>query len=159
MRPMTTEMLKKGYLLFPKALFEEQMNMKTGEKAADAFEAFVFVLTHVNYSTVTCNVRGHLFDCVRGESVLSLARWMEILGWPRNRTRYFFNKMFDAGIVERVAKPLRDCTSVSPIMISLLAMPVLKQPRGRRRQRRWLGWERTSASSGKSFMTSPSIPR
>ena len=82
MRPMTTEMLKKGYLLFPKALFEEQMNMKTGEKAADAFEAFVFVLTHVNYSTVTCNVRGHLFDCVRGESVLSLARWMEILGWP-----------------------------------------------------------------------------
>ena len=84
MRPMTTEMLKKGYLLFPKALFEEQMNMKTGEKAADAFEAFVFVLTHVNYSTVTCNVRGHLFDCVRGESVLSLARWMEILGWPRN---------------------------------------------------------------------------
>ena len=74
MRPMTTEMLKKGYLLFPKALFEEQMNMKTGEKAADAFEAFVFVLTHVNYSTVTCNVRGHLFDCVRGESVLSLAR-------------------------------------------------------------------------------------
>ena len=47
MRPMTTEMLKKGYLLFPKALFEEQMNMKTGEKAADAFEAFVFVLTHV----------------------------------------------------------------------------------------------------------------
>lgn len=82
MSPMTTEMLKKGYLLFPKALFEEQMNMKTGEKAADAFEAFVFVLTHVNYSTVTCNVRGHLFDCVRGESVLSLARWMEILGWP-----------------------------------------------------------------------------
>ena len=40
---MTTEMLKKGYLLCPKALFEEQMNMKTGEKAADAFEAFVFV--------------------------------------------------------------------------------------------------------------------
>lgn len=63
------------------------------------------MLTHVNYSTVTCNVRGHLFDCVRGESVLSLARWMEILGWPRNRTRYFFNKMFDAGIVERVANP------------------------------------------------------
>lgn len=158
MRPMTTEMLKKGYLLFPKALFEEQMNMKTGEKAADAFEAFVFVLTHVNYSTVTCNVRGHLFDCVRGESVLSLARWMEILGWPRNRTRYFFNKMFDAGIVERVANPYVMHIRI-PDYDSLLAMPVLKQPRGRRRQRRWLGWERTSASSGKSFMTSPSIPR
>ena len=158
MSPMTTEMLKKGYLLFPKALFEEQMNMKTGEKAADAFEAFVFVLTHVNYSTVTCNVRGHLFDCVRGESVLSLARWMEILGWPRNRTRYFFNKMFDAGIVERVANPYVMHIRI-PDYDSLTAMPVLKQPRGRRRQRRWLGWERTSASSGKSFMTSPSIPR
>ena len=108
MRPMTTEMLKKGYLLFPKALFEEQMNMKTGEKAADAFEAFVFVLTHVNYSTVTCNVRGHLFDCVRGESVLSLARWMEILGWPRNRTRYFFNKMFVRRHRGAGGQPLRD---------------------------------------------------
>lgn len=32
MRPMTTEMLKKGYLLFPKALFEEQMNMKPERK-------------------------------------------------------------------------------------------------------------------------------
>lgn len=102
---LTTEILKKGYLLFPKALFEEQMKMKVGEKAADAFEAFVFVLTHVNYSTVACNIRGHRIDCVRGESVLSLSRWMEILGWTRNRTRYFFNKMFDAGIVERVANP------------------------------------------------------
>ena len=53
MRPMTTEMLKKGYLLFPKALFEEQMNMKPGENAADAFEALVFVLPHVNYSTIS----------------------------------------------------------------------------------------------------------
>lgn len=82
MRPMTTEMLKKGYLLFPKALFEEQMNMKTGEKAADAFEAFVFVLTHVNYSTVTCNVRGHLFDCVRGESVLPWPAGWRYWGGP-----------------------------------------------------------------------------
>lgn len=158
MSPMTTEMLKKGYLLFPKALFEEQMNMKTGEKAADAFEAFVFVLTHVNYSTVTCNVRGHLFDCVRGESVLSLARWMEILGWPRNRTRYFFNKMFDAGIVERVANPYVMHIRI-PDYDFLTGNARPKAARGRRRQRRWLGWERTSASSGKSFMTSPSIPR
>ena len=38
---MTTEMLKKGYLLFPKALFEEQMNMKTGEKGNEEAQKLI----------------------------------------------------------------------------------------------------------------------
>ena len=45
----TAEMLKKGYLLFPKVLFEEQMKKTKG--ATGYFDAFILVLTHVNYST------------------------------------------------------------------------------------------------------------
>lgn len=101
----TMEILKKGYLLFPKVLFEEQMKMKASKQAAGFFEAFVLVVTHTNYSTVSCCVRGHIFKCVRGESVLSVKHWMQIFGWNRNRTRYFFNKMFDCGIIERVLNP------------------------------------------------------
>lgn len=105
MNNLITEMMKKGYLLFPKVLFEEQMKMKASKQAAGFFEAFVLVVTHTNYSTVSCCVRGHIFKCVRGESVLSVKHWMQIFGWNRNRTRYFFNKMFDCGIIERVLNP------------------------------------------------------
>ena len=66
----TAEMLKKGYLLFPKVLFEEQM--KAAKGATGSFDAFILVLTHVNYSTTTCCIHNHTFECHRGESVMSL---------------------------------------------------------------------------------------
>ena len=96
----TEEMLRKGYLLFPKVLFEEQMKM-TG-RAGGYFDAFILVLTHVNYSTVTCNVNGCTFKCERGESVLSFSHWAEIFGWGRGRTRRFFARMFEEGIIEQL---------------------------------------------------------
>lgn len=67
MNKSIAEMLKKGYILFPKVLFEEQMKMT--KNATGSFEAFILVLTHVNYSTVTCRVNGQTFECRRGESV------------------------------------------------------------------------------------------
>lgn len=102
---ITSEILRKGYFLFPKALFEEQMRAKKVRRAEDFFEAFVLVLEHVNYSTVQCCAKGHTFDCLRGESVLTFAHWAEIFGWNRNRTRYFFNRMFDLGLIEKLVNP------------------------------------------------------
>lgn len=103
MNTETSFILKKGYILFPKVLFEEQM--KINKKAQGHFEAFILVLTHVNYSTIECCVNGHRFECQRGESIMSFNHWAEIFGWRRSRTRYFFNKMFDEGIIERVVNP------------------------------------------------------
>ena len=99
----TEGLLKKGYILFPKVLFEEQM--KTTKGATGDFDAFILVLTHVNYSTTTCRMNDCTFECHRGESVLSIAHWAEIFGWQRSRTRYFFNKMFDNGIIEKLPNP------------------------------------------------------
>ena len=102
---LTMEILQKGYLLFPKALFEEQMKMKKNGKAADFFEAFILVLKHTNYSTTHCHINSYCFDCMRGESAMSFARWAEILGWTRSRTRYFFGRMFGMGLIEKLANP------------------------------------------------------
>ena len=66
----TAEMLKKGYLLFPKVLFEEQMKKTKG--ATGYFDAFILVLTHVNYSTTECTVKHYTFECRRGESVITM---------------------------------------------------------------------------------------
>ena len=95
--------LSKGYVLFPKALFEEQMILN--QQAKGHFEAFVLVLTHVNYSQTTCCINGYSFECRRGESILTLIHWAEIFGWNRNRTRYFFRRMFDEGFIERLVNP------------------------------------------------------
>ena len=99
----TAEMLKKGYLLLPKVLFEEQMKKTKG--ATGYFDAFILVLTHVNYSTTECTVKHYTFECRRGESVISIAHWAKLFGWKRSRTRYFFNKMYEEGIIERVINP------------------------------------------------------
>ena len=99
----TEEMLKKGYLLFPKVLFEEQM--KVTQTAAGRFDAFILTLTHVNYSTTKCRIGNHEFECRRGESVLTFEHWAEIFGWTRNRTRYFFDLMFEEGIIEKLSNP------------------------------------------------------
>ena len=99
----TEDLLKKGYILFPKVLFEEQM--KTTKGATGDFDAFILVLTHVNYSTTSCRMNDCTFECHRGESVLSIAHWAEIFGWQRSRTRYFFNKMFDNGLIEKLPNP------------------------------------------------------
>ncbi|WP_287647475.1 hypothetical protein [Bacteroides sp.] len=99
----TAEMLKKGYLLFPKVLFEEQIKVTKG--ATGYFDAFILVLMHVNYSTVECRIHQYTFQCRRGESVMSMVHWAELFGWKRSRTRYFFNKMYDEGIIERLSNP------------------------------------------------------
>lgn len=107
-------MLKKGYLLFPKVLFEEQIKVTKG--ATGYFDAFILVLTHVNYSTVECRIHQYTFQCRRGESVMSMVHWAELFGWKRSRTRYFFNKMYDEGIIERLSNPYT-LTSAYPTTI------------------------------------------
>lgn len=103
MSKLAAGMLKKGYLLFPKVLFEEQMKATKG--ATGSFDAFILVLTHVNYSTTECCVNHHTFKCCRGESVISMDHRAKLFGWKRSRTRYFFNKMYEEGIIERVVNP------------------------------------------------------
>ena len=97
----TAEMLKKGYLLLPKVLLEEQI--KVTKAATGYFDAFILVLTHVNYSTVECRIHQYTFQCRRGESVMSMVHWAELFGWKRSRTRYFFIKMFYEVIIESLS--------------------------------------------------------
>lgn len=96
-------LLRKGYILFPKVLFEEQVGRK--QKVESRLEAFVIMLAHVNYSETNCCINGYPFKCQRGESILSINHWAEIFGWNRNRTRYFFDRMFDEGFIEKLANP------------------------------------------------------
>lgn len=100
MKKESAELLKSGYLFFPRVLLEELLG--TEKKAGGPLEAFLLVLAGVNYSTTTCCSNGRTFQCARGESALTLTHWAEKFGWSRGRTRYFFQKMAGLGLIEMV---------------------------------------------------------
>lgn len=95
-----------GYVMIPRALllrtFEEH------REAVGDMNAFLRVLTYVNYAeamTKCCNTE---VACRRGESVISFSHWAEILGWTIGRTRRFFNRLIADGGIELVKG---DCVS------------------------------------------------
>ena len=59
----------------------------------DYFKAWIAILITVNHEENKVVIHGELFNCGRGESLLSLANWTKTFGsgWSIQRTRTFFN--------------------------------------------------------------------
>lgn len=96
-------MLKKGYILFPKVLFEEQLKMN--KRASGYCDAFMIVLLHANYSDMTCTIYGRKYECRRGESMIPMTHWAKMFGWGLSKTRNFFEKMYEVHLIEKVDTP------------------------------------------------------
>lgn len=95
-----------GYVMIPRALllkaFEEH------HEAEGDVNAFLRVLTYVNYAGTVAKCYHTEITCQRGESVISFRHWSEILGWTIGRTRRFFERQIADGGIEQVAG---DCVS------------------------------------------------
>ena len=74
---------------------------KQGKALTDE-EAFLRILTHVNYKNVVTWFNGVQLTCARGESVISFVGWADILGWKRGHTRRFFERCIAEGLLELV---------------------------------------------------------
>lgn len=96
----------RGYIMIARALLTNICNEHP--KASGNFEAFLRVLTNVNFETATFRYNGETRECKRGESIISFAHWAEIFGWSRGRTRRFFQNCFNEGSIHQVAG---DCVS------------------------------------------------
>ena len=86
-----------GYVMVSRALLQEICEKKGAACCEE--EAFLRVLTNVNFkpAVVFCNGAG--VQCARGESVITFMGWADIFGWTRARTRRFFDRCFAAGPV------------------------------------------------------------
>lgn len=78
---------------------------KTGSQTEGYLEAWIQVLTRVNYSDTEVCVQGNRIVCRRGETVYTYKQWEKTLGWSRYRTRRFFETLFKSGIMEVVENP------------------------------------------------------
>lgn len=103
MNAPTETILKKGYILIPKSMIEDFF--KTRSQTEGYLEAWIQVLTRVNYSDTEVCVQGNRIVCRRGETVYTYKQWEKTLGWSRYRTRHFFETLFKSGIMEAVENP------------------------------------------------------
>ncbi len=99
-KPMEQRVLNKGYVMVSRALLAHVCSEHP--TASGSFEAFLRVLIYANYETATVRCNGAEIECKRGESVISFARWAEIFGWTRGKTRRFFQACFDEGSIRPV---------------------------------------------------------
>ena len=95
-----------GYVMIPrdlllKAFFEHP-------EAGGDMDAFLRILTYVNYAEAVVKRESREVLCARGESVISYSQWAEILGWSLGRTRRCFIRLITNGSIELVKG---DCAS------------------------------------------------
>lgn len=95
-----------GYVMVPRALllrvFEEH------PVAGGDMEAFLRIMTYVNYADKVVKHRKSDVVCARGESIISFFHWSNILGWTVGRTRRLFERLIKDGNLEMVKD---DCIS------------------------------------------------
>ncbi|WP_321437466.1 hypothetical protein [uncultured Bacteroides sp.] len=101
-----------GYILIPKKLLMTILNQR--EKDISYLEAFLIVLTKVNYMDTNICIRGRHLICNRGESYLSFTSWAELFKWKRGKTRRFFEKMEKDNMIRVIKTGL---TNISCIQV------------------------------------------
>jgi len=94
---MPFEALSKGYVLIPKRLLTYSLNQK--DKSLSYLEAFLMVITRVNYEDQEVNIKDSVILCKRGESFLSFANWAKLFNWTVGKTRCFFSKMVKENLI------------------------------------------------------------
>ena len=95
-----------GYVMIPRDLLLKAFDEH--REASGETEAFLRILTYVNYAEAVVKRTNREVSCARGESVISYKGWAEILGWSFGRTRRYFRKLVAVGSVDLVAG---DCIS------------------------------------------------
>ncbi|WP_288259798.1 hypothetical protein [uncultured Bacteroides sp.] len=94
-----------GYVMIPRDLLLKAFDEHP--EAGGDMDAFLRILTYVNYAEAVVKRESREVLCARGESVISYSQWAEILGWSLGRTRCFI-RLITNGSIELVKG---DCAS------------------------------------------------
>lgn len=95
--------LTKGYILIPKQLLEELLEKSIAPVSRP--DAWLILLTRVNYKETTCRISGSTYVCKRGESLYSVATWATHFRWTRSKTRCYFNHLQKEGLIRLLSHP------------------------------------------------------
>jgi hypothetical protein len=97
------EVLKKGYVCIPLELFKWWI---LRERKLTEFEAFIMMISLVNFRDNEVSVSGGRAICRRGESIRSIKRWSEEFRWEIDETLLFFGRLRKKGVLEYIEYPI-----------------------------------------------------
>lgn len=129
--------LKTGYILLPKAMLNEAFSM-TNREFSD-FEAFLMILTKVNYMDSVANIHGYKINCQRGETLISFEKWGNLFHWKRHKTREFFDRMEKMNLLRIISTNKYNCFIIRVVNYDLWA----SKPTG--------DWEKRKTKSEEMF--------
>lgn len=95
--------LVKGYILIPKHLLEQWLQSRT--TPLSELDAWLTVLTTVNYKDISCSISGYTVVCKRGESLHSLSVWAAHFHWTYGKTRSFFARLKRENLIRLMPHP------------------------------------------------------
>lgn len=90
--------MNKGYFSIHRKLFEHWL-WQTSEPLTIR-EAWLIILKSVNYKDEKVFIKGTLYDCKRGESLLSIENWGKLFNWNRGKVRSYFNMLEKDGMIK-----------------------------------------------------------
>lgn len=95
--------LSMGYILLPKQLFRELLDAR--KTSLSELEAWLCLLTEVNYKESVWRIEDTTFVCDCGESLYSIGHWAERFGWTRSKTRYYLHRLQRQGRIRLLTNP------------------------------------------------------
>lgn len=89
--------MSKGYIILHRQLQDHWM-WQTSEPMTIR-EAWITILFKVNHCDNKVFVKGALYECKRGQSVMSIDSWCKLFNWQRGRVRSFFRSLQNDGMI------------------------------------------------------------
>lgn len=102
-KPLPLNALTKGYILVPKQLLEKLLTESTAPISDP--DAWLIMLTQVNYKEDTCTIKGTPYLCRRGEALFSIDTWATRFHWTRGKTRCFFARLQRQNLIRLIPNP------------------------------------------------------
>lgn len=86
------------FIRLPYRMLSEYLDKRTNELTA--FEAFIQMLANVRFEEINEPKGFNSRICQRGESYRSLQAWSDFFHWNKHKTRRFFIKLKNCGLIE-----------------------------------------------------------
>ncbi len=107
------------------------MQFKSGKHKTSSLEmkgAWLMLLAYVNHSPAKLTIHDKLVNCRRGQSIMRIAKWSELFGWKRDRTRRFFDFMEKEGLITTSTYKYHFCLQVNDYDRWVLTAPQKAAP-------------------------------
>lgn len=87
----------RGYVAVHRKLFEHWLWEKG--RPLTRCEAWLYIISSVNYADAKCLIQGTLYTCKRGQALYSIGEWAKKFNWSTKKVKVFFDLLKREGMI------------------------------------------------------------